>query len=232
MDNAVTLETLLHGEGLPTASVGAGEGPLLLVEGVDVALQVEGRGERPVAALPGALENHSCVRMDALMLLQEPGVPEHLGAAITPEEEPVLLLPVPQVVCPGLPCEAAGLLLAGISSVHLLVSLQLTWEGESHVAAFISALVRWQLSVLLTHVGLQLLVLLELEPAALKLTDVFLVFLSVDAAEVPGPVGVGGEGLRAALCTALEGLHAAVGELVPGQVIGAAEGLTAAVVAA
>lgn len=45
MDDTVALEALLHSEGLPAALVGAGEGPKLLMEGVDVALQVEGRGE-------------------------------------------------------------------------------------------------------------------------------------------------------------------------------------------
>lgn len=154
MDNAVTLEALPHGEGLPAACVGAGEGPQLLVEGADVALKVENCGERPVTAVPGAPEDHTRLRVDALMLLQEPGVPEHLGALVALQDEPVLLVPVLQVLCPGLSCEAAALLVAGVPSVHLLVSLQLAGEGESHLAAFISALVSGQLGVLITHVGL------------------------------------------------------------------------------
>lgn len=44
------------------------------------------------------------------------------------------------------------------------------------------------------------------------------------------PVGVGGEGVGAAVHGAAERLQPAVGELMPGQVIGAAEGLSAAVV--
>lgn len=50
------------------------------------------------------------------------------------------------------------------------------------------------------------------------------------AAHVPGPVRVGGEGLRAAVHGALKRPRAAVAELVPRQVIGAAEGLGAALV--
>lgn len=38
VDDAVTLEALLHSEGLPTACEGAGEGLQLLMEGANVAL--------------------------------------------------------------------------------------------------------------------------------------------------------------------------------------------------
>ncbi len=162
------------------------------------------------------------------MLLQEPGVPEHLAALVALQDEPVLLLPVLQVLCPGLSCEAAALLLAGVPSVHLLVSLQLAGEGESHLAAFISALVRGQLGVLITHVGLKLLVLPELEPAALIFAHILLLLLGVNAADVSGPVCVGGEGLRAAILGAAKRLHAAVTELMSRQVVGTTERLTAA----
>lgn len=168
MGHAVTLQALLHGEGLPTARVGAGEGPQLLVEGADVALQVEDGGEGPATSLPGALVNNARVRVHVLVLLQEPGVPEHLAALVTLEHAPVLLLPVLQVLGPRLGREAAAPLLAGVASVHLLVPLQLAGEGEAHLAAFVRAPVRRQLRVLLAHVRLELLVLLELEPAAVE----------------------------------------------------------------
>lgn len=45
----MALQTLPHGKGFPAASMGAREGAQLLVEGPDVALQVEGAGERPLA---------------------------------------------------------------------------------------------------------------------------------------------------------------------------------------
>lgn len=226
--DAVPLQALPHGEGLPAARVRAGEGPQLLVEGADVALQVEHGGEGPVAAIPGALEDQPGVGVDVLMLLQEPGVPEHLAALLTLEEEPVLLLPVLQVLRPGLPREAAAFLLAGVTSVHLLVSLQLAGDAEAHLAAFMRALVWRQLGVLLTHVGLQLLLLLELQLAALEPADVVPVLLpGVDAVNVPCPVGVGGESLRAAVHGAEEGFVPAVAELVSGQVVAAAEGLPA-----
>lgn len=232
VDYAVALEALSHGEGFAAARVGAGEGPLLLVEGVDVALQVEERGEGPVAAVPGAPEDHSCVRVDGLVLLQEPHVFEDLAALVTPQADPVLLLPVLQELSPGLPCEAAALLFAGVSSVHLFMPLQPAGEGEPHLAAFIRALVGGQLRVLLTHVGFQLLVLLELHPAAVLLTHVHPSLLAVDAAHVSGQVAVGGEGLRAAVRGAAERLHPAVGERVSAQVVRAAEGLPAAVLLA
>lgn len=41
----MTLEALLHGEGLFAACKGAGIGPQLLVEGADVALEVEDCGK-------------------------------------------------------------------------------------------------------------------------------------------------------------------------------------------
>lgn len=232
MDDAVALEALPHGEGLPAARVGAGEGAQVLVEGFDVVLQVEHRGERPVAAVPGAPEDHAHVGVDALMLLQEPGVPEHLAALVAPQGEPVLLLPVLQVLRPGLSREAAALLLAGVPPVHLLVPLQLAGEGEPHLASLVGALVRRQLGVLLAHVGLELLVLPELQPAALELANVLPLLPRVYAAHVPGPVRVGGEGLPAAVRGAQKRPDAAVAEVVPRQVVGAAEGLAAAVAAA
>lgn len=146
------------------------------------------------------------------------------------QNNPVLLLPVLQQVRPGLPCERTALLRAGVTSVDLLVPLQLTGGGESHLAAIVGALVGRQLRMLLTHMGPQLLVLLELLAAALERACVFLLLASVRAAEVSAPVGARGESLRAALHGAAEGLLPAVDELVPGQVVRRAEGLPAALV--
>lgn len=64
----MTLEALIHGKCLPTTSSAADEGPSLLVEGADVALQVEGSGEGPVTAVLGTFEDHSHIRVDVLML--------------------------------------------------------------------------------------------------------------------------------------------------------------------
>lgn len=83
MDDAVTLKTPLHGECLPAARVRASPGPQLLVERVNVTLQVERGGERPVATIPGAQKDHSGVGVDTLMLLQEPGIPKLLAALVT-----------------------------------------------------------------------------------------------------------------------------------------------------
>lgn len=188
MGDAVSLETLLHSKGLPTACVGTNEGSQLLVEGADVTLQVESCSVRPLTAIPGTFEDHPHIRVNLLMLLQEPRVPKLLAALVAPDSVPVLFLPVFLVLSPGLSCEATAFLIAGITSVHLLVSFQLTGEGESHFTSFISALVMWQLRVLLTHVGLQLLVFLELQPTALKFTNVLLVLLDVRPADVSGPV--------------------------------------------
>lgn len=72
VDDAVTSETLLHGEAPPTAQVWTGEGPQLLVEGADVALEVKAGGERPVAAVSGTAQDEARVSMNALVLLQAP----------------------------------------------------------------------------------------------------------------------------------------------------------------
>lgn len=141
----------------------------------------------------------------------------------------MLLLPVVQVVGPGLPSEAASLLHAGVTSVDLLVSLQFAGKGEPHFTAFVGAAVGGQLGVLLTHVGFKLLVLLELLSAAVEPARVLLLVRAVYAADMSGPVGVGGEGFLAAVHGAAERLHAAVAQVVPRQVILAAEGLSAAV---
>lgn len=141
----------------------------------------------------------------------------------------MLLLPVLQVLGPGLSGEGAGLLFTGVPSVHLLVSLQLAREREAHLAAFISALVRGQLGVLFTHVGFKLLVLLKFESTTLKCTYILPLLLGVNAAYVSGPVRVGSKGLRASVHGAVKGLRAAVGELMSGQVILATEGFPAAV---
>lgn len=112
--------------------------------------------------------------------------------------------------------------------MHLLVPLQVTGEGKSHLAAFKGALVGRQLSVLLTHVRLQLFVFPEVQAAAVVSADVLLVVLAVNAARVSVPVGVGGEGLRAAIYGAEKRLRPGVTELMPRQVIRGAEGLAAA----
>lgn len=85
----MTMEALFHGERLPTALVSANVRPQLLVEGADVALQVEHFGEGPATAHVGAQEDHTRVSVDALVLLQEPGVTEHFAALITFEDFPV-----------------------------------------------------------------------------------------------------------------------------------------------
>lgn len=88
MHDAVTMEALFHGELSATAYVSANIGPQLLVERADVALQVEHFGERPATAHVGTQEDHACVSVNALMLLQEPGVAEHFAALITFEDSP------------------------------------------------------------------------------------------------------------------------------------------------
>lgn len=150
-------------------------------------------------------------------------------AAIGTQDSPVLLLPVVQVVGPGLPGEAASLLRARVPSVDLLVSLQLARKGEPHFAAFVGAPVRRQLGVLFTHVGFKLLVLLELESAAVEPAHVLLPVRTVYAADVPVPIRVRGEGLLAAVYGAAKRLHATVTEVMPGQVRLATEGLSATV---
>lgn len=53
------------------------------MERADVALQVEWRGEGPLAPLPGTDKHLALLCVDTLVLLQEPGVAEHLVALIT-----------------------------------------------------------------------------------------------------------------------------------------------------
>lgn len=83
------MEALLHGELFPTAYVCANPRPQLLVEGADVALEVEHGGEGPVTTPVGTQEDHTRFSMNTLMLLQEPGVTEHFAALITFEDLPV-----------------------------------------------------------------------------------------------------------------------------------------------
>lgn len=142
----------------------------------------------------------------------------------------MLLLSVPQILRPGLPCERAALLFTGIASMDFLVPFYFTREAESHVTAFERALVRRDFGVLFTHVGPQLLVLLELESAAFVGADVFPGLLAVEAAHVSETVGVGLERLRTTVDGAGERLVSAVDQLVSRQMIRAAEGLTAVLV--
>lgn len=86
--NAVTMETLLHGEHFPTANLCANPGPQLLVERANVALKVEYGGKRPATTLVGTQEDHTRVSMNTLVLLKEPGVAEHFAALITFEDWP------------------------------------------------------------------------------------------------------------------------------------------------
>lgn len=141
----------------------------------------------------------------------------------------MLLLAVIQEVGPGLPGEAAALLRARVTSVDLLMPLQFARKGEPHFTTVVGALVRRQLGVLLTHVGFELFVLLELESTAVEPAHVLLPVRTVYAADVPGPIGVGCEGFLAAVHGAAKRLHATVAEVMPGQVILATEGLSTAV---
>lgn len=119
----MTLQALLHGEGLPTTGLVAVEGTQLLVEGPDVALQVKRLCKGPAAALPRTQQACAALRVHALVLLQKPRVPEDLGATVTAHLESVQLLSVLQVFSPGLGDKVAIRLLARVASVHLLVPL-------------------------------------------------------------------------------------------------------------
>lgn len=217
MNNAVTLKAFLHGKCLPTARICASERTQFLMEGLDVALQVEGSSERPVTIILGTHQDNPLLRVDSLVLMQEPGVLECLVALVTAHSGLVLLLPVLQEVCPGFRGEAAAFLLTRVTTVHLLVSLQLAGEGEAHLATLVSAPITRQLCVLLALVRLQLFVFPELQATAFKLTHVHFWSLHVDAAYVPAPVGVGGEGLGAAVLAAHKRLMSAVSESMSRQ---------------
>lgn len=142
---------------------------------------------------------------------------------------PVLLFPVLQVLGPGLAGVGTALFRARVPPVDLLVSLQLAGEGEPPLTAVVGALVRWQLGVLLAHVGLQLIVLLKLESAAIEPTQVRFPVRAVNAADVSGPVRIGRECLLAVLHGAVKRLHAAVAEVMSVQVRLTTEGLPATV---
>lgn len=148
---------------------------------------------------------------------------------IQTQDSPVLLFPVVQVVGPGLPSEAASFLRARVTSVDLLMPLQFARKGEPHFTTVVRAPVRRQLGVPFANVGFQLFVLLELESAAVPPTRVLLPVRTVYAADVPGSIGVSGEGVLAAVYRASKRLHATVTEVMPGQVILATEGLPATV---
>lgn len=107
--------------------------------------------------------------------------------------------------------------------------LQFARKGEPHLTAFVGALVQRQLGVLITHVGFKLLVLLELESTAVELAGVLLPVRTVHAADVPGPIGVGGEGFLAAVHGAAKRLQATVAEVMPGQMILSTKGLSTTV---
>lgn len=211
MDHRVALQTLLHCKGLPTGWLVAAEGPQLLVEGPDVALQVEGFGEGPAAALPWTQQAFAGLGVHALVLPQEPRVSKDFGATVAAHLEPVPLLPVLQVLRPGLGDEVAVRLLARVASVHLLVPLQATGEGETPGAARLRALVGRHGVVPLTHVRSQLLVFAKFQLTAVHLARVaHPLARAVHAALVPDAVGVGGERLAAAVHGAPEGPLAVV----------------------
>lgn len=140
----------------------------------------------------------------------------------------MLFPPVGQVIRPRLPGEGAARLGAGVAAVHLLVALEFTGEAEPHGAALGRAPVLGQVRVLLAHVGLQQLVLPELQAAALVRTEVSA--RAVAAADVALPVGVGGESLGAALHGAGERFVSVVDQLMTRQMVRAAERLPAALV--
>lgn len=74
VDDTMASKTLLHGEAATTARVGTGVEPLLLVEGADVALQVEGCGEGSFTIFSGTAQHHPRLAVHSLVLLQIPGV--------------------------------------------------------------------------------------------------------------------------------------------------------------
>lgn len=148
---------------------------------------------------------------------------------IRTQDSPVLLLPVIQIVGPGLPSEAAFLLRARVTSVDLLMPLQLARKGEPHFTTVVRAPVRRQLGVLFAYVGFKLFVLLELESAAVPPARVLLPVRTVHAADVPVSIGVRGEGVLAAVHRASKRLHATVTQVMPAQVVLATEGLPATV---
>lgn len=221
----MTIETVFHGEAPPTTRVCAGEGPLLLMEGADVAKQVEAGGVGPLAVLSGTFQNYPSVAVDDLMLLQVPAVRESLGAVTAAELGPMPLSPVGQILGPRLPTEVAALLGAGISSVHFLMAFELTGHAEAHVAAAVRTPVLRGVGVELAHVGLQQLLLLELLAAALVATDVGT--RPVVAADVALAVGIGGESLCAVVLGARERSLSAVSQRVTRQVVRARERLPA-----
>lgn len=131
VDHQVALQALLHGEGLPAGRLVATEGSQLLVEGPNVALQVEGRGEGSAAALPRTQQAYAALEVHALVLPQEPRVPEDFGATFAAHLEPVPLFPVFQVLSPGFGDEVTVRLLARVASVYLFVPLETAGEGEA-----------------------------------------------------------------------------------------------------
>lgn len=122
MDDSVTSETLLHGEAASTARVRTRVGPLLLVEGRDVALEVERCGERSFTPHPGTQQHQTRLAVHALMLCQAPPVSKRLGAYIAANTHLVQLPPVRQIISPCLPGERAPRLCARIAFVHLFVT--------------------------------------------------------------------------------------------------------------
>ena len=82
--------------------------------------------------------------------------------------------------------------------------------------------------MLLAHVQIQLLVLLENQPATRHFAAVFLLIRGVLALKVSQHVGVGGECVCTAGGGARKRLHPAVGQLVSGEVVRARERLTTA----
>lgn len=73
----------LHGKGLAAARMSADEGALLFMEWQYVALQVERSGVRARTSISGAVEHNTLLRVNMLMLLQEPAIPERFLTLIT-----------------------------------------------------------------------------------------------------------------------------------------------------
>lgn len=75
------MQVYLHGEALPTASVGTAERPLAVVVAEHVVLETEATGELFVTAFPGARQHPPFPGVDTqLMLVQVPGVVKALLA--------------------------------------------------------------------------------------------------------------------------------------------------------
>lgn len=222
----MTVQTLFHSEGFLAVGSLTFKGALLLVEGQDVVLQVEGSGVGPVAALSWTLEHNSFRQVNLLVLLKEPGVLELLIALVAQDHVLVVTL-VLKILCPGFSDKGTAFLFARITFMHLLMTFQFAGHWETLLTAFKVTLERQEVGVFIL-MDFKLVILLEGLSTATVHAHIQLVLVLVLAKHMLFQVGFGGERVFTSIMFTLKRLVSAVRQLVSGKVEVSREAFTTA----